>query len=175
MDTNKSFLLRARERCFANAYFVVGSLDALPFKNQAFDNLVCIDAIEHLPPSASYNTLSEFERVVKTSGSLLITTPNVNFFTKTMWFLLARVLGYYHDRPKDNLPETYHLSFYTVSDFKKLGFRVRGYLGWVTKRYLRSEKLQRILDQVFWYLPWLSGSLIATKTINGKKDKIGVR
>lgn len=42
MDINKSLLLRAREWCidFANVSFVVGTLDALPFKNPAFDNLV---------------------------------------------------------------------------------------------------------------------------------------
>ncbi len=57
-----------------DAYFLVGDLEELPFKNNSFDTIICSEVIEHLlePEKA----LREFERVLKSKGILIATTPN---------------------------------------------------------------------------------------------------
>lgn len=57
-----------------NTYFLVGDLEDLPFKNNSFDTIICSEVLEHLlePDRA----IREFERVLKSEGILIVTTPN---------------------------------------------------------------------------------------------------
>jgi len=57
-------------------------ISALPFEDAKFDVVIMNEVIEHLhdPQSA----LCGIRRVLKTSGKLIITTPNKNFFVKNL-------------------------------------------------------------------------------------------
>ena len=48
--------------------------DALPFKGQAFDVVICTEVLEHIHNDES--AISEISRVMKTEGQLFLTTPN---------------------------------------------------------------------------------------------------
>ncbi|MDI6867744.1 class I SAM-dependent methyltransferase [Methanoculleus sp.] len=70
-----------------NTYFLVGDCVDLPFKNNSFDTLICSEVIEHLfEPDRAIN---EFDRVLKSEGILIVTTPNpLHIFKKinpTFW------------------------------------------------------------------------------------------
>lgn len=53
---------------------VVGDVEQLPFRSDAFDGVVCDDTIEHLPDDAG--GVSELARVVRAGGRLVLATPN---------------------------------------------------------------------------------------------------
>ena len=55
--------------------------EPLPFQNEEFDAVICLEGIEHtMRPEALF---SELSRVLKNNGLLIITTPNVqNFYSR---------------------------------------------------------------------------------------------
>ena len=57
-----------------NLNTVIGNGDALPFKEEIFDKIICTEVLEHI-----YNdkyAVSEIARVLKLDGKVFITTPN---------------------------------------------------------------------------------------------------
>ena len=57
-----------------NIEFVEASILSLPFKSETFDVLVCYETLEHV--SDHSKVLAELKRVLKSSGFLIISTPN---------------------------------------------------------------------------------------------------
>jgi SAM-dependent methyltransferase len=51
----------------------VGSLEALPFPDDAFDLITCLDVLEHLPDDRA--ALAELRRVCRPNGWLVVTVP----------------------------------------------------------------------------------------------------
>lgn len=65
---------------------VYGNIDILPFKNEAFDLVICRNVIEHLiKPNLFF---LEVKRVLKSKGRLMLVTPNVYGFRS----LMARII-----------------------------------------------------------------------------------
>jgi ubiquinone/menaquinone biosynthesis C-methylase UbiE len=64
-----------------------GEVTALPWPDDSFDRILCGDVIEHLDPSQANVALSEFRRVLRPGGMLLLhTAPNVLF--RRIWPVL---------------------------------------------------------------------------------------
>lgn len=61
--------------------------DGLPVGNESADVLICQEGIEHF--SDQYESLREFNRVLKPDGLLLITTPNYSNLRARMSYLLS--------------------------------------------------------------------------------------
>src|SRR5690349_2436768 len=61
---------------FAGAEFRVADMnEKLPYDDGAFDGVVCIDGIEHI--ERQFDFIRECGRIVKPSGFLIISTPNI--------------------------------------------------------------------------------------------------
>lgn len=58
----------------------------LPYPNDFFDFCVCVEVIEHL--CNPHNLISEFNRILKRNGKLIITTPNIHSIWSRLRFLL---------------------------------------------------------------------------------------
>tara|TARA_R110002020_G_scaffold404893_3_gene614927 strand:+ start:713 stop:1087 length:375 start_codon:yes stop_codon:yes gene_type:complete len=58
---------------FKNTF--LGSLPSLPFEDNFFNLIHCSHVIEHLQPQVLYDTLKEFDRVLKDGGRIVISTP----------------------------------------------------------------------------------------------------
>ncbi|MBA7608040.1 Ubiquinone biosynthesis O-methyltransferase [subsurface metagenome] len=73
IDSSELAVKRSKASC-PDCHFVVGSAYNLPYEDNFFDLVYSIDVIEHLeyPPKM----LIEAKRVLKTSGILIIQTPN---------------------------------------------------------------------------------------------------
>lgn len=54
-----------------------GSIYSIPFKDNYFDFIICSELLEHLPDDK--RGLAEINRVLKKSGTLLLTVPSKNF------------------------------------------------------------------------------------------------
>jgi SAM-dependent methyltransferase len=88
----------------------------LPFENNSFDIAVMLDVIEHVPLADAL--LLEVQRVLRCSGLLLVSTPNVAWVLYRMLSLVGR--------PPPG--EGYHYRFFTSAHLSSLldwaGFRV---------------------------------------------------
>ena len=79
LDINVSKLHTNKKRnflVFSNTNFVGATATSIPFIDNAFDKIICIDVIEHIPNDRA--AISEIYRVLKPSGKLVITTLNIN-------------------------------------------------------------------------------------------------
>ncbi len=66
--------------------FVLCDANKLPFKTNAFDKILSMEVIEHLPSlNQVYETVAEMHRVLKNNGTAVVSTPNrdslIFFFT----------------------------------------------------------------------------------------------
>jgi ubiquinone/menaquinone biosynthesis C-methylase UbiE len=67
-----------RERVDGRAEVVLGDVHRLPFGDSSFDIVVCFEVIEHMHGQDA--VLSEFARVLRPDGFLLISSPNRNVY-----------------------------------------------------------------------------------------------
>lgn len=67
----------------------------LPYSNDDFDNVFCIEVIEHL--ENPFALIKEMLRVLKKGGRLYITSPNINSLLSKITFLLTWKLVYFFD------------------------------------------------------------------------------
>jgi 2-polyprenyl-3-methyl-5-hydroxy-6-metoxy-1,4-benzoquinol methylase len=59
-----------------DAIFLCTDAEGLPFKNDSFDLVICSEVIEHV--GDPQKVIKEIRRILKSSGNLIITTPNGN-------------------------------------------------------------------------------------------------
>jgi SAM-dependent methyltransferase len=79
LDLDAEAVSRARAKLPAAAIHV-GSVDALPFPDGAFDLVTCMDVLEHLPEAVRPGALAEAWRVLRPAGHLVIETPHRGMF-----------------------------------------------------------------------------------------------
>jgi ubiquinone/menaquinone biosynthesis C-methylase UbiE len=73
VDISKTNVNSSKKR-YPKKEYVLASLDALPFKKEAFDKIVCIDVIEHVKEKET--VFKELSRVSKANGCLVGSTSN---------------------------------------------------------------------------------------------------
>ena len=74
LDISLSHLISANKKKLALSNFVLADATQLPFKDEYFDMVLCLDVIEHIPTPQLL--LWEIKRVLKTEGRLTLTTPH---------------------------------------------------------------------------------------------------
>jgi len=65
-----------------------GSLTALPYPDAAFDCALCLDVLEHLSFEDQPRALAELHRILKPSGELLASVPNLAHLQSRIQFAL---------------------------------------------------------------------------------------
>lgn len=73
-DINFKILPKVRT---TNSLFINVNAEKLPFKNNMFDSILCIDVIEHVENDKKI--IKEVSRIIKKNGHLVISVPNKNF------------------------------------------------------------------------------------------------
>lgn len=85
LDISKDLLKKAKERfgnkglCFLG---VVADAAHLPFKEESFSTIFCLDVLEHLPDED--NCLKEVYRALERRGDVIITTPCATSMNRTI-------------------------------------------------------------------------------------------
>jgi SAM-dependent methyltransferase len=65
-----------------------GNLDGtLPYDDKAYDCVVCIEGLEHIENPA--NAIREFSRLLRSSGTLIVSVPNIMNIEERMKWLFA--------------------------------------------------------------------------------------
>jgi SAM-dependent methyltransferase len=75
--------------------------EGLPLADKSADALVCQEGIEHF--SDQYQALQEFNRVLKSKGTLLITTPNYSNLRARLSYLLSESERFNSTMPPNEL------------------------------------------------------------------------
>ena len=85
-----------------------GSVTALPFADQSFDRVLCLDVLEHLRLDEQEQAFREMHRVLTSDGEALVSVPNLAHLQSRVHFLLAgrlirtaNVAKHPGDRPAD--------------------------------------------------------------------------
>ncbi len=146
MDFSRNMLQRAvcRASDKRNARFLQGCIDRLPFKDQAFDRVVCSGVITCLPSvEGARGSLREFHRVLKPEGTLA-----VDFFNCRSHFTLIR-RHLFKERIE---PPEYISPLAFKTELEEAGFEVQDYRGFDFKPYqgylFMSDK-RPIIDPCF--------------------------
>ena len=63
-------------------HFIQADAHFLPFRNEAFDTVVCYEVIEHV--DSPRKVLKEIARVLKKGGRAIISTPNPHYLPKIL-------------------------------------------------------------------------------------------
>jgi 2-polyprenyl-3-methyl-5-hydroxy-6-metoxy-1,4-benzoquinol methylase len=80
LDVNIDFL-RYGKAVYNIDDVILAHAGFLPFKQETFDFIVCLELIEHLSKDDQYNLCKELMVTLKKNGSLLISTPNKLWFS----------------------------------------------------------------------------------------------
>ncbi len=104
-DTCYAFSLKKGVQC----YKVNLEEGQLPFANESFDVVVSLEVIEHLWNTKHY--LSEIHRVLRRQGSVILTTPNYNYYRYRIMHLFGSFEKFTY--------KSRHKKFYTLHSFKK--------------------------------------------------------
>ena len=140
VSTDLDFTNLKSSQALLGKSFVQMGEDALPFKGGAFDQVVCLDYLEHVDNDDL--TLREISRVLKSGGKLVLITPHLGKF-----FILQKIrpavglrLEFYgHKREGYSLPQL-------KTKLGQAGLRLEGH-----KTYSRffTEFLELILNSVY--------------------------
>ena len=105
VDSFEPYLSETRKRGIHTAVVKANALK-LPFADQSFDTVLCLQVIEHLEKHRGSELLEELERVAR--RQLIVTTPN----------------GFMPHPEVDGNPHQVHLSGWTPAEMRALGFDV---------------------------------------------------
>lgn len=136
IDISEAALSKAKKLGYKTKKVDLDS-DPIPFKDNFFDCVVCLEFIEHLMESEKL--LIEMKRVLKPGGTAILSAPNIRFL-KYLYNLAVR--GTFRDRMWAG-----HIRFFTYRDMIKLtkscGFKITGMYGTCKGKYFLKEFLSR--------------------------------
>jgi ubiquinone/menaquinone biosynthesis C-methylase UbiE len=105
VDIDVDAIMRAHEQFSDEAGFGGGDLLALPFPRDAFDLVVCFEALEHVADPE--RALDELHRVLRSEGVLVVSSPNRGVYPSGNPFHL-------HEYTSEELEETLNKRFDNV-------------------------------------------------------------
>lgn len=128
---------------------IVDLATALPWTDESFDLLICVEGIEHLENRFSF--LREAHRVLRRDGILLITTPNIVSLRSRVRFLGS---GFYHKDPRPMLEGRRHpLHHIGLSSFPELRYAL--HTSGFHLREVNHTHIKGISYLYSFYIPWM--------------------
>ncbi|MGE3840005.1 MAG: methyltransferase domain-containing protein [Vicinamibacterales bacterium] len=73
---------------YASPHVRQESVTAMPYRDMAFERVLCLDVLEHLDFAAQRAALTQLHRVLADSGELLVSVPNLAHLQSRVHFLL---------------------------------------------------------------------------------------
>lgn len=125
--------------------------DSLPFANESFDIITCVEGIEHV--HNAFHLMREFYRLLRPSGQLIFSTPNLQNLRSRIKFLLRGTFFWFDTYAIKSVGHINIIPYYLLKHIlKTVGF---------------SQISVQANRKVFPYLPvslsrlymWLSGAV----------------
>lgn len=122
IKTNKK---NAEDKKLSNRLnFRVGNIEKMPYKNEFFDFIICSEVIEHVRKPKM--VASEFYRILKKGGMVLVTTPNIlnpmEFFHNIKHYLMWLIKN-------ESITHIQHFTFSSLKSLFSKYFKVTKCLG----------------------------------------------
>ncbi|MEX2016827.1 MAG: methyltransferase domain-containing protein [Candidatus Hydrogenedentales bacterium] len=119
--------------------------EKLPFGDASFDAVVSIEGIEHI--ERPFDFVRECRRVLRSGGTLLITTPNISSLrSRWRWFLTG-----FHNKCKYPLDETQPEPRHHIN---MLSYPALRYMLHTNRFHIETVATNRIKAASWLYLPW---------------------
>jgi len=151
----------------------------LPVENASADVLICQEGIEHF--SDQYQALTEFSRVLKKNGTLLITTPNYSNLRARLSYLLSESERFNSIMPPNELDSIWmseqniteemyfgHIFLIGVQKLRVLaklsGFKIKKY------HFTKAKSTSIVLLPLFYPFIVVSNYLTYKKNMKRNKD-----
>src|SRR5687767_8244272 len=101
-------------------FSLVDMNERLPYADEMFDAVVCIDGIEHI--EKPFNFIRECQRIIRKGGVLIISTPNLSALRSRWRYLLTG----FHQGEKSPLDEAHYTPLHHLSlvSFPELRYRL---------------------------------------------------
>lgn len=113
VDISDAAIKKAKAKGIEKVFQVDIEYQKLPFENNNFDLVFCLEVLEHL--FSEKNCLSEIKRVLKPKGLLLVSVPNDVLKWRKRFKVLFGQIPF-----QENLPHhTSHLRFFSKKSLKK--------------------------------------------------------
>lgn len=144
LDIDESLLEKLEKEMLPNVHLIYADARKMPFKADFFDVIICREVIEHMSKEDGAKMLNNFKKILKTNGSLLISTPNRYSPEGIFSTILLTFVG-----RKWNAWDSSHKYIYNIFEFKNLlesqGFHVRCVRG----EYYLFSLLQLAYDKIY--------------------------
>jgi SAM-dependent methyltransferase len=86
---NAGYAIRGLDLNYSSVYVTQGDLLNIPFDDETFDLVLCLDVIEHLNCEDQGPALREIRRILKKDGQALLAVPNLAHFASRLSFLFT--------------------------------------------------------------------------------------
>jgi ubiquinone/menaquinone biosynthesis C-methylase UbiE len=122
LDVVKTSIAWAKKHWSSNKRmkFIVADAHQLPFENNSFDSVFCLEALEHV--ANPIKVFNEFKRVMKKGGYGVFLVPSDNNLFKIVWWL------WLHFYPRGWVWRETHIQTYRNNYLpkicKKVGFKI---------------------------------------------------
>jgi 2-polyprenyl-3-methyl-5-hydroxy-6-metoxy-1,4-benzoquinol methylase len=149
------------DKNYASSYVREGSITRLPFEDNTFDTLLCLDVLEHLYYNDQGEAISEIRRVVKPDGVILFSCPNLAHFTSRLKLMfrgrLLRTASVGHhpgDRPMLEYEEMFEKAGFRIQERQGIFPTVPPIYRFVMRYPAKSAGLLRLLRKVPFPVGW---------------------
>ncbi len=131
----------------------IGDLNqSLPYPNDSFDYLICLDGIEHTENPS--NAIREFQRVLKKGGKILLSTPNFLNIERRLRFLFT---GTFSKIPSHEVIKNIWKGDITMAHLSPLGYPLLKFIMECHGFHILRLEKDRKKPKMVWLLPlvWL--------------------
>lgn len=153
-------LVKEAQKNFGTTRVVRGSLTNIPFRDNYFDILICVEVLEHIPDTTK--AIAEMCRVLKKSGIAIIIDKNIIGLHPVYCYPIYCRKKYLESRGKWMYPKDSRFNeiWFTAHGLKK---KLSAKFSDVSVTYLEREKT--IINYPRKLTPWLSSDILwkATK------------
>ena len=123
-----------------------GDLDAaLPYADEAFDYIVCVEGLEHIENPA--NAIREFARVLKSNGLLIVSVPNIMNIEERLKWLFSGYTSHFKPLSREAIDDIKQSIGDEYEGMEEVALHVNP-IGYSEVRYL-LEKSGFQLEKVF--------------------------
>ena len=147
--------------------YVIGSALYLPYKDNAFGCVSAFEVVEHLVPQDMHRCIKEIQRVCRSNGRVVISTPNLS----SIYYGMIRS---FRIQSKEHVNE---MDFLEIINVLSTYFTIKSMHSHISSTWMRNmwltnriSDLQDIFLKIFPPMKSLFYSQVYTVMINTKKD-----
>jgi len=85
----KGYNIKGLDANYSSELVIKGDIKDIPFKDNEFDLVLCLDVLEHMNFSEHESAIKEIKRVVKKGGYIVFGLPNLAHFASRLSFLFT--------------------------------------------------------------------------------------